>query len=208
MIHFKLYLKGRKILIILVLLFTGCKTIEQPTELEKIAKPSFDFEKYEKEKDISGFANYEENDSFIHIQKNMEIYEVDKSLKLIDGRFHKYKKYVYNNDGYLIEEQILFWGLPIEYKKIYNSHGKLISKEYFPRPEYKFTLNNLIDKMKKYRIDLNTTKNICYIETSKENENIYWKVHCQCINSDTDVAADRMYSCRFKFSGIDGSEVK
>jgi hypothetical protein len=154
--HPKRFLKVVNTLIVISSL--SCTAQQKNTDGTKTNKmKTFDIQKFEREKDKAGVFSFMEKDTIVDQFKEDYYREYRKSAK----RKNIKKLYTYDDGGYLIGEATYVLNLLTGKVITYNKEGVVIREDDYTRPNFKFTLEQLAEKMlKDYGIDMYNADNI------------------------------------------------
>lgn len=150
----------RIIYCVLLMSSLSCIAQKQNTNFTKSKKmKTFDIQKFERKKDNKGEFSSVEKDSII-IQKKGEN-NTFLETKYQKGKKNNKKTIIFYSNGNLGGESETFLNLKIGKHKGYNLDGDLSFEQDYTRPNFKFTVEQLAEKMlKDYGIDMYNADNI------------------------------------------------
>ena len=161
----------RIIFIITTINSFSCSAQKQDINITKSNKMKmFDIQKFEGKKDKKGEFSIVEKDS-VTIQKKGENNTFLEIKYQIDKKNHR-KRIIYFSDGNLGGESETFLNLKIGKHKGYNEDGDLSFEQDYTRPNFKFTVEQLAEKMlKDYGIDMYNADNVRLVDSTRlDNE--------------------------------------
>lgn len=142
----------------------SCTVQKQNTNFKSKKMKTFDIQKFERRKDKTERFSFIEKDTIVDQFKEDYYREYRRNSKQKNIK----KLYTYDNSGNLIGEATYFLNVLTGKVFTYSKDGVVIREDDYTRPSFKFTVEQLAEKMQKdYGIDMYNADNVRLTDSTR-----------------------------------------